>query len=330
MSTDLIDETREAMATLKTYDGPETVVQFEPSEDRIVIDREGKKHAGKTEPFIKLGLGFLKVAAEMKGPQISVFIVICLHVNENGKSWPGIRKICKETGYGSEAVVKAIRELRDAGFIRVVPRKNNMTTVYEPVLAAFGRSNPKAFRSPKHIKGVSVAETGCFGSRNAGVSVAETKQEPMNKNQEPESADAQSLAPSGGADSKKARRDALDIQASFEAYKAKGRAAGADQTAAAHPMAGRWPHLVAHCRAFEDASGMDARSLTPSALKAWAGQLEDHLRAAVTADDEKTLVNMARSKRWDVLQPKSVTSLIGAMRAKPAAAAAEQAAQPLY
>lgn len=325
MSNDLIDETREAMAMLKT------VIEFEPATDRIIKDASGHYHAGKTEPFIKLGLGFRDELSTCKGAPLAVFLSICLHVNENGKAWPSIKTICKETGYETEAVAKAIRSLRDTGLIRVTPRKG-YSSVYEPVFAAYGRGIVKGLVSgidggTRKTENPSPGKTGVVPPRKT-----ETEEEPYKKNQqeEPISADAQSLAPSGGADSKRARRDALDIQASFEAYKAKGRAAGADQTAAAHPMAGRWPHLVAHCRAFEDASGMDARNLTPSALKAWAGQFEDHLRAAVTADDEKTLVNMARSKRWDVLQPKSVTSLIGAMRAKPAAAAAEQAAQPLY
>jgi hypothetical protein len=332
MSTDLTDETREAMATLKAYDGPQTVVQFEPSEDRIVIDDEGKRHAGKTEPFIKLGLGFLKVAAEMKGPQISVFIVICMHVNENGRSWPGIRKICKESGYASEAVVKAIRDLRDAGFIRIIPRKNNQTTIYEPVLAAFGRSNPKAFRSSKHAEGVSPTETGCFAYRNAGVSPTETKQEPMNKNQEQDGADAHAL-PSGRGPEAKARkpqRDPLAIQADFGTLAAAGRAAGRDGAPGAHPLAGRWPHLVDLARAFEDASGTSLADLPKSQATLWAKQLEGHYAIGLTPDDERELVRMAKAKKWDLYSPGSADKLIGHLRRQSPTLTEPQYAQPSF
>lgn len=322
MDNDLIEETREAVAMLKT------VIEFEPATDRIIKDEAGNYHAGKTEPFIKLGLAFRGELAACKGAPLAVFLSICLHLNEEGRAWPGIRTICQETDYESATVVKAIRRLRDIGLIRVTPRRGT-SSIYEPLLAGFGRGKVKAFQKVKH-PGVSESETHPPQKVKQGVSESETKEYPIRITNKRESAGAPSHAPTGKAQSAKAARDAFDIQASFEALKANGRAAGADQTAAAHPMAGRWPHLVAHCRSFEEAAGMDASVLTPAILKAWAAQLEDHINAGLTSDDEKTLVSMARARRWDVVQPKSVSNLIGVMRAKPAAAAAERAAKPLY
>lgn len=140
------------------------------------------------------------------------------------------------------------------------------------------------------------------------------------------SADAQSFIPSGEQNGKRPRRDALDIQASFDALKAKGAAAGRDRLAAAHRMAGRWPHLVEHARAFEAASGLDASTLTDRLLKRWVADLEQHLRAGLTPEHETTLVSMARKRKTDIYSPGSVDYLIPVMQAK----APAQAAEPTY
>ena len=152
----------------------------------------------------------------------------------------------------------------------------------------------------------------------------------MNQNQEQDGAGARSLVPSGEGEGKRARRDALDIQASFDALKAQGRAEGRDRTAAAHPMAGRWPHLVEHCRAFEEASGLSAADLTRSQLAKWARDLEGHTQAGLVADDERRLYGMARAERWKVYSPGSMDSLIATMRKGAAVHSVEQPARPLY
>lgn len=152
----------------------------------------------------------------------------------------------------------------------------------------------------------------------------------MNQNQEQEGADARALVPPGESENKRARRDALDIQASFDALKAQGRAEGRDRTAAAHPMAGRWPHLVEHCRAFEEASGLSAADLTRSQLAKWARDLEGHTQAGLVADDERRLYGMARAERWKVYSPGSMDSLIATMRKGAAVHSVEQPARPLY
>ena len=144
------------------------------------------------------------------------------------------------------------------------------------------------------------------------------------------SADARALVPSGEGDGKRTRRDALDIQMSFDTLKAQGRAEGRDRSAAAHPMAGRWPHLVDHCRAFEAASGLSAADLTRSQLAKWARDLEGHAQAGLVADDERRLYGMARAEKWKVYSPGSMDSLIATMRKGAATHAVEQPARPLY
>ena len=132
-----------------------------------------------------------------------------------------------------------------------------------------------------------------------------------------EGADAHAFAPSGirsEATTPRAARDPLAIQADFDALAAAGRARGADRTAAAHPLAGRWPHLVDLCRAFEDTNGTRLADLPKSQVTKWAKDLEGHYQAALTPDDERELVRMAKTKRWDLYSPGSADKLIGHLR----------------
>jgi DNA-binding transcriptional MocR family regulator len=259
---------------------------------------------------------------------------ICLHINEHGKSWPGIRTICEETGYESATVVAAIRKLKEIGLVRVTPRKRSETTIYEPMLAAFGKSNPKVFRKSKH-PGVSESETQVFQKVKHGVSETETKEEPKKKNQqeEPMGADAHALVPPGGeseATSPRRRRDPFEIEADFEARRAQGRAAGLDRAAAAHPLAGRWPHLVDLARSFEDANGTRLADLPKSQVPLWAKQLEGHYQADLTPDDERELVRLAKAKKWDLYSPGSADKLIGHLRRKSATLSEPTYAKPSF
>lgn len=331
MSTDLTDETREAMAMLKPYDGPETVIEMHPPTDGIVREKDGTMRSIKTEPYVKIGIGFRRELKTCKGAPLAVFMSICLHVNENGKSWPGIRRICEETGYESATVVAAVRKLRDLGLIRVIPRKRSETTIYEPVLASFGKGTVKALQKVKHT-GVSESETQVFQKVKHGVSVTETKEEPKKKNQEQDGADAQALHSGRGPEAKarKPQRDPLAIQADFEALAAGGRARGADRTAAAHPLAGRWPHLVDLARAFEDANGTSLADLPKSQASLWAKQLEGHYAIGLTPDDERELVRMAKAKKWDLYSPGSADKLIGHLRRQSPTLTEPQYAQPSF
>jgi len=133
------------------------------------------------------------------------------------------------------------------------------------------------------------------------------------------SADARALVPPGEeseATSPRRRRgrDPFEIEADFEARRAQGRAAGADRSAAAHPLAGRWPHLVDLCRAFEDASGLRLADLPKSQAALWSKQLEGHYQADLTPADERELVRLAKAKKWDLYSPGSADKLIGHLR----------------
>lgn len=323
MSNDLIGETREAMAMLTGH----PIVEFEPAADVILRDESGEYKRSKSLPWIKLSLAFGDELEKCKGAPLSVFLCICMHVNENGHAWPGIRKICQRTGYSNDAVISAVRKLKDIGLIKVIPRKGR-STIYAPLFAAYGKAEPGVPKTGtaagvQENRNSGVPKTGTVPFRKTG-----TKQEERTKEQE--GADARALVPPGEGDGKRTRRDALDIQMSFDTLKAQGRAEGRDRSAAAHPMAGRWPHLVDHCRAFEAASGLSAADLTRSQLAKWARDLEGHVQAGLVADDERRLYGMARAEKWKVYSPGSMDSLIATMRKGAATHAVEQPARPLY
>ncbi len=329
MSTDFGDETREAMAMLKPYDGPKTVIEFEPSTDKVVRDENGNLHQGRTEPFIKLGIGFRDELKACKGASLAVFLSICLHVNEKGRAWPSIKTICEETGYETEAVAKAVNTLKAHGLMRVTPRKGT-SSIYEPVLAAYGRGVVRGIGGgTRKTENPLPGKSGVVPPRKT-----ENKEEPEKKNQqeEPIGADAHAL-PSGRGPEAKARkpqRDPLAIQADFEALAAGGRARGADRTAAAHPLAGRWPHLVDLARAFEDANGTSLADLPKSQASLWAKQLEGHYAIGLTPDDERELVRMAKAKKWDLYSPGSADKLIGHLRRQSPTLTEPQYAQPSF
>lgn len=145
-------------------------------------------------------------------------------------------------------------------------------------------------------------------------------------------ADAHALPPGGESEatSPRRRRDPFEIEADFEARRAQGRAAGLDRAAAAHPLAGRWPHLVDIARAFEDANGTRLADLPKSQVPLWAKQLEGHYQADLTPDDERELVRMAKAKKWDLYSPGSADKLIGHLRRKSATLSEPTYAKPSF
>lgn len=147
-------------------------------------------------------------------------------------------------------------------------------------------------------------------------------------------ADARGQAVAPGRDlgeqERKPQRDALDVQADFERLAAAGRARGADRTTAAHPLAGRWPHLVDNCRAFEEATGTRLADLPKSQASLWAKQLEGHYAIGLTPDDERELVRMAKARKWDLYSPGSADKLIGHLRRQNPTLTDPQYAQPSF
>jgi hypothetical protein len=97
-----------------------------PLPDRALIEtvREQRDVPGAkteltwTDYYIKLKLAFRKSALRaLKGPPLSVFFCLALHMNQDGKACPGIETIMRETGYSRPSICAALDELESLRLI---------------------------------------------------------------------------------------------------------------------------------------------------------------------------------------------------------------------
>ena len=245
-----------------------------------------------------------------------VLLALADHASDTGEAvYPSIAHLCSKTGLSRRAVKNVLSSARDNGVLTAIGRRKQVIEYRMRVPGHVVTGAPGAL-VPGHL----VPMTGAPG---AHVIINEPSKEPPG-------ADARALVPPGEGDGKRTRRDALDIQMSFDTLKAQGRAAGLDRAAAAHPLAGRWLHLVDLARSFEEANGTRLADLTKSQVPLWAKQLEGHYQAGLTLDDERELVRMAKAKKWDLYSPGSADKLIGHLRRKSATLSEPTYAKPSF
>jgi hypothetical protein len=99
--------------------------------------------------WIKLSVAFRDgMLAKLKGPELSVWLCIALHVGEDRKAFPPMWLIRRETGLARATVTKCIKHLEAMGVLPVerhafVPDKGQKANTYTvPYFAAYGRANP--------------------------------------------------------------------------------------------------------------------------------------------------------------------------------------------
>jgi hypothetical protein len=97
-----------------------------PGADRAVIEAAREQHVLPgaerelvwTDYYIKLKVAFRKSALRtLKGAPLSVFICLALHMNQDGKAYPGIEAIMRETGYARPSICAALDELESLRLI---------------------------------------------------------------------------------------------------------------------------------------------------------------------------------------------------------------------
>jgi len=94
-----------------------------------------------TEVYIKIKVAFRqKALALLKGPKLSCFLCIALHIGEDGTANPSIDTIVRETGYKRPTVCKALAELEALGFIEKTRRRHDTTLYRVRGYAWFGKS----------------------------------------------------------------------------------------------------------------------------------------------------------------------------------------------
>jgi len=133
------NEVKEALEMLG--EGYTPVVQFEKPSEQIA-EYQGEYKLVKSLGWIKFSAEFRNsMLAKLKGAKLSIFISICLHLNENGESFPGIDKIAKETGYNRDTIMNAIAEMEEIPNLLKVLRKQGKVNRYRPAFAARGAGN---------------------------------------------------------------------------------------------------------------------------------------------------------------------------------------------
>lgn len=92
-----------------------------------------------TEVYVKIKVAFRQKALKLlKGPKLSCFLCVALHVGEQGTAHPSIDTIMRETGYSRSVVCNALKELEDLGFVEKQRRKHSSTLYHVRGYVWFG------------------------------------------------------------------------------------------------------------------------------------------------------------------------------------------------
>jgi DNA-binding MarR family transcriptional regulator len=98
--------------------------------------------------WIKLSAGmrdtnFLRLA---QGAPLAVWLALALHIDDQGRCWPGISRLAHITGYSRRHVSRALRRLEEIEAIEIEPRfkdHERQTNLYWLVyFVSFGENDP--------------------------------------------------------------------------------------------------------------------------------------------------------------------------------------------
>jgi hypothetical protein len=78
------------------------------------------------------------IMAALKGAPLAVLIAIGMHVGKEGTCWPGIRELCRLTGYRRWAVKHAIKALEAMNLLQVTRRRGHASIYATGGLFTYG------------------------------------------------------------------------------------------------------------------------------------------------------------------------------------------------
>jgi DNA-binding MarR family transcriptional regulator len=82
----------------------------------------------RSQVSVQLSVRFReKQLRQLKGPILGVFLAIALHINEEGRAWPSVALIAKETGYDDDTVYRCLKGLELMGYISRVQAIDSRT-----------------------------------------------------------------------------------------------------------------------------------------------------------------------------------------------------------
>ena len=95
---------------------PEPTITIHRGEDFYITDTGTAEREKRT--FVKFSVKFRELQlAQLKGPSLSIFICLALHIEEEGTCFPSISLISKETGFNRDTIFKALSKLEFMGYI---------------------------------------------------------------------------------------------------------------------------------------------------------------------------------------------------------------------
>lgn len=95
---------------------PEPTITIHRGEDFYITDTGGQEREKRT--YVKFSVRFRdSQLAQLKGPTLSVFICLALHIEEDGSCFPSVSLISKETGFNRDTIFNALRKLEFMGYI---------------------------------------------------------------------------------------------------------------------------------------------------------------------------------------------------------------------
>ena len=95
---------------------PEPTITIHRGEDFYITDTGGQERQKRT--YVKFSVTFREgQLAQLKGPTLSVFICLALHIEEDGSCFPSVSLISKGTGFNRDTIFNALHKLEFMGYI---------------------------------------------------------------------------------------------------------------------------------------------------------------------------------------------------------------------
>ena len=95
---------------------PEPTIVIHRGEEFYITDTGAQEHSQRV--YVKFSVTFREQQlAQLRGPQLAVFICLALHIAEDGTCFPSVSLICKETGYNKDTVFEALNKLEFKGYV---------------------------------------------------------------------------------------------------------------------------------------------------------------------------------------------------------------------
>jgi len=118
------------------------------------------------EVYVKIKVAFRQKALKLlKGPKLSCFLCVALHVGDEGTAHPSIDTIMRETGYSRSVVCNALEQLENLGFIEKQRRKHDSTLYHVKGYVWFGSDSKPTLLGESHSSLNELSEPKSKGSK---------------------------------------------------------------------------------------------------------------------------------------------------------------------